>query len=169
VLDAVRRWTFAPLVGEDYVRDAPVAPEAIASRMRSLINTPPRRMLGVLKVRAEWAGVVAGTEFVLWEKRDHATRAVGRIRGRRGGSRVEAHIGVTRRTWVLMVVFFAMFALASFGLLTRIEGLGITPSGISVVALGALVMLTYFWTASLRQRAALKAVLNEVCRAAEPA
>jgi hypothetical protein len=167
VLNVVRDWTIGPLVGEDYVRDVPVAPEALASRLRSAVNVQPKRLLGVLKVHAEWIGIVAGMEFVVWEKRQHATRAVGRIRPRRGGSRVEARIAVTRRTWVLMGVFFALFVVASIGLLSRQDGLGLGPTGLTVAALGGFVMLTLFWSASLRQRAALKAFLNEVLGAAE--
>ncbi len=168
-MDLARRWVLSPLIGEQYVRDVAVAPEALASRLRSAINTRPKRALGVLKVHAEWVGLVAGNDFAVWEKQQHATIATGRIRGRRGGSRVEAHIGVRRRTWVLMLVFFALFVLASIGLLSREEGLGLSPTGLAVAALGAFVTLTLFWSASLRQRAALKAFLNEVFRGPEPA
>jgi hypothetical protein len=167
VLELVRDWFIAPLVGEDYVRDVPVAPEALASRLRSAVNVPPKRVLGVLKIHPEWIGIVAGTEFVVWERRQHATRAVGKIRGRRGGSRVEARIAVTRRTWVMMAIFFALFVLASIGLLSRQEGLGLGPTGLTIAALGGFVTLSLFWSASLRQRAALKAFLNEVLRADE--
>jgi hypothetical protein len=167
VIEAVRNWAISPLVGEDYVRDVAVAPEALAVRLRAAVNVRPKRALGVLKVHAEWVGIVTGTEFVVWEKQQHATRAIGRIRARRGGSRVDARIEVTRRTWVLMIVFFALFVLASFGLLSREDGLGLGPTGLTVAALGGFVMLTLFWSASLRQRAALKAFLNEVLRAAE--
>ena len=158
----------SPLIGERYLRDIPIAPEALSSRLRAAINNRPRRMFGVLKVGSEWVGVVAGNEFVVWEKQGHATRATGRIKGRRGGSRVEAVIAVTGRTRILTVVFFALFVIASLGLLAREEGLGIGPSGLAVAAVGAFVTLTLFWSASLRQRAALRAFLDGVFREREP-
>src|SRR3970040_873631 len=105
-------------LSEELVLDVAVAPEALASRLRSAIDQKPRRVLGVLKVSDEWIGVVDGNDFAVWERRQHATRAEGRIRGRRGGSRVEARIGLTRRSSVLLVVFFALFAVGARGILT---------------------------------------------------
>ena len=169
MIELFRRWVLSPLVGERYVRDVAVAPEALVGRLQAAIVVRPRRALGVLKVHAEWTGLVAGKEFTVWEKQQHATVATGSIRGRRGGSRVEAHIRLRRRTWVLMIVFFVLFVLASIGLLSRQEGLGMGPTGFTVAALGAFVTLTLFWSGSLRQRAALKAFLNEVFRGPEPA
>jgi hypothetical protein len=167
VIDVVRRWATAPLVGEEYVRDVAIAPETLASRLRAAINVRPKRALGVLKVHSEWVGIVAGTEFAVWERQQHATRATGKIRARRGGSRVQARIEVTRRTRILLAVFFALFVVGSLGMLSLEEGLGTGPTGLSVAAFGGFVMVTLFWSTSLRQRAALKAFLNEVFRAAE--
>lgn len=168
MIDAIRRWALSPLVGERYVRDIDVAPEALLGRLRSAINQRPKRALGVLKVSSEWIGVVAGNEFAVWERQQHATRATGKVRGRRGGSRVEAHIGITRRTRVLTIVFVTLFVVAGLGLLSQEGSMGIGPSGLAVVALGTFVTLTLFWSASLRQRAALRAFLNEVFRAPGP-
>lgn len=162
MIEQLRRWAASPLTGEHYTRDVAVAPEALASRLGRAINQKPKRMLGVLKVTSEWIGVVAGHEFVVWERQGHATRAIGTIKGRRGGSRVDVRIGITKRTRILTVVFFALFIAASLGILTRQEGLGIEPSGLAVAALGAFVTLTLFWSASLRQRAALRAFLDGV-------
>lgn len=159
----------SPWVAEDYVLDATVAPEALAGRLRAAINTRPKRALGVLKVHSEWIGLVAGNEFVVWEKQQHATRATGRIRRHKGGARVEARIALTRRTSVLMVVFFTLFAVAALGLLAREEGLGIGPTGLGIAVVGGLVTLTLFWWAGLRQRAALRRFLDEVFREREPA
>lgn len=162
------RWAITPLVAERYVRDIAVAPEALAIRLRTAINRRPKRMFGVLKVSAQWVGVVSGTEFIVWEKQQHATRATGRIRGRRGGSRVEADITLTRRTRMLAVVFFGLFAVAAIGILAREGGLGFGPGGLAVAALGALVTLSLFWSAALRQRAALRAFLNEIFKETGP-
>jgi hypothetical protein len=166
-MDAVRRWALSPIVGEDYVRDVPVAPEAIAARLRAAINVRPKRALGVIKISPEWKGAVTGNEFAIWEKQRRATRMVGRIKARRGGSRVEARLEVQRRTWVLMAVLFALFAVTSIGLLQRETGMGLGASGLAVAVLGALVLLVAFWSAQMRQRAMLKALLNEVLRSAE--
>lgn len=159
---SVLRWLLSPLTGEDYVRDVPVAPEALVNRLRATVNRPPKRALGILKVGPHWVGVVTGREFAVWERQQHALRAVGTIRARRGGSRVQARLVITRRTWILMAALFVLFVFGSFGLLTRPDGIGLGPTGLSIAALGGLVMLTVFWSSSLRQRAALKAFLNEV-------
>lgn len=162
MLVELQRWALSPLVGEQYERDVDVAPEALLARLRKTINQPPKRVFGVLKVSDHWVGVVSGTEFVVWEKQQHATRAEGRIRGRRGGSRVEAHIGVTRRTRILTVVLFVLFVVAAIGTLSREGSLGLTPAGFAVAAVGAIVTLTLFWASALGQRAALRAFLNGV-------
>lgn len=151
-----------PLLGERYVRDVDVAPEALVSRLRGAINNRPKRALGVLKVSAEWIGVVRDNEFRVWERQGHATRATGRITARRGGAHIEADIGITRRTRAMTIVFFALFAVGALGVLAREGGLGIGPPGLAVAALGAMVTLTLFWSASLRQRAALRAFLDAV-------
>jgi hypothetical protein len=162
VIPDLRRLALSPLVGESYVVDVDIAPEALIKRLSGAINHQPKRLFGVLKVSDHWIGVVSGSQFAVWEKQQHATRAEGRIRGRRGGSRVEAHIGVTRRSRVLTVILLALFLLASFEILGREGTLGLTPAGLTVAAVGALVTLTLFWVAALRQRAALRAFLNEV-------
>lgn len=158
----LQRWTTSALTGERYVLDVDVAPEALVARLRRRINAQPKRLFGVLKVGAHWVGIVSGTEFVVWEKQQHAMRAEGRIRPRRGGSRIEAQIGLTQRTRVLAVVFFTLFVIATFGILAREGGLGIGPAGLSVAALGAMVILSLFWSSAMRQRAALRAFLSDV-------
>ncbi|MGH2376917.1 MAG: hypothetical protein ACRDGT_00385 [Candidatus Limnocylindria bacterium] len=151
-------------IAEDLVIEVPVAPEALASRLRSRLNQRPKRALGILKVSDEWIGVVHGNEFAVWERRQHAMRAQGRIRAVRGGSRVEARISLTRRSAVLMVVFFALFAVGAVGILSRPEGLGISPATLVLVGLAVLGTLLVFWVGSLRQRAALRAFLADVFR-----
>ncbi len=168
MIRSLRDVALAPLRGERYVREVAAAPEAVEARLRERLGRPPKRMLGVLKVSDEWVGVAAGKEFVVWERRAHATRVRGRIVGRRGGSRVEATIALTRGTYVLTVVLFTLFAIASFGLLAREEGLGLTPAGIAVALAGGLATLAVFWTASIRQAAALRRFLDDVLSAWEP-
>jgi hypothetical protein len=160
VIDDIRRWAVSPIVGEPYVREIDVAPEALTNRLRARLNAQPRRMFGVLKVRPEFVGLVSANEFVVWERRQHATRAVGRVRGRRGGSRVEAHIALTRRARALSVVFFALFLVVSVAMLLREGGIGIGPPGLAVLALGIALSLVLFYSASLGQRAALRRFLD---------
>lgn len=160
----LRQQALSPLIGESYVVDVDVAPEALMGRLRAVVNRQPKRAFGVLKIGPHWVGAVSDDRFVVWEKQQHATHAEGRIRRRRGGSRIEAHIGVTKRTRILTVVLLALFVVAALGILAREDSLGLTPPGLAVAALGALVTLSLFWAAALRQRAALRAFLNEVFR-----
>jgi hypothetical protein len=150
--------------GEDYVLDVAVAPEALASRLRAAINQKPKRAFGMLKLTDEWVGVVDGNEFAVWERRQHATRAEGHIRGRRGGSRVEARIALTRRSTVLIVVFLTLFMIGAVGSLTLPEGLGLAPGTLALAIAGGLLTLGLFWVGALRQRAALRAFLTQVFR-----
>jgi hypothetical protein len=164
VIADLQRWALSPLVGERYVFEVDVAPEALSARLRTAINKQPKRMFGVLKVSSHWVGAISGNEFAVWEKQQHATRAEGRIRGRRGGSRIEVRIGVTRRAQFLVAVLLILFFAASLGILTREGSLGLGPTGLGVAALGAVVTLTVFWSAALSQRAALRRFLNQVFR-----
>lgn len=149
------------LFGEDYVRDIDVAPEGVASRLRGAINLKPKRVLGLLKVSSEFIGVVAEGEFAVWERSGHATQARGLIRPRRGGTRVEARIGLRQRTLVLGAVFFALFALIAYQLITSAEAPG-GPAAVVFAVVAAAFTAWLFWSASLRQRAALRRFLDEV-------
>jgi hypothetical protein len=151
-------------VTEDLVIDVPLAPEALASRLRSRLNQRPKRAFGILKVSDEWIGVVHGNSFAVWERRQHAMRADGRIRGVRGGSRVEARIALTRRSALMMAIFFVLFAVGAVGILSQPEGLGISPATLVIALLAGFGTLLVFWVGSLRQRAALRAFLADVFR-----
>jgi hypothetical protein len=153
-------------IAEDLVIEVPIAPEALASRLRGRLNQRPKRVLGVLKVSDEWIGAVHGNQFAVWERRQHAMRAQGRIRGVRGGSRVEARIALTRTSAVMMVIFFVLFAVGAVGVLGQPEGLGISPATLAIALLAGVGTLLVFWIGSLRQRAALRAFLADVFRPA---
>lgn len=152
-------------IAEDLVIEISVAPEALTSRLRGRLNRPPKRVLGILKVSDEWIGVVHGNQFAVWERRQHAMRAQGRIRGVRGGSRVEARIALTRRSSVMMVIFFVLFAVGAVGILSQPEGLGISPATLVLAVLAGFGTLLVFYVGSLRQRAALRVFLADVFRA----
>lgn len=151
-------------IAEDLVMDVPIAPEALANRLRARLNQRPKRVLGVLKVSDEWIGVVHGNQFAVWERRQHAMRAEGRIRGVRGGSRVEARIALTRRSSLMMVIFFVLFAVGAVGILSQPEGLGISPATLVLAVLAGFGTLLVFYVGSLRQRAALRAFLADAFR-----
>lgn len=153
-------------IAEDLVIEAPLAPEALASRLRGRLDQKPKRAFGVLKVTDEWIGSVNGNEFTVWERRQHAMRARGRIRGVRGGSRVEARIALERRSAVMLTLFLALFAVGAIGILTQPRGLGVSPATLALAVIAGLATLLVFWIASLRQRAALRRFLADVFRAA---
>lgn len=152
-------------IAEDLVIEVPIAPEALTSRLRTRLDQRPKRAFGVLKVSDEWIGVVHGNEFAVWERRQHAMRAQGRIRGIRGGSRVEARIALTRRSSVMLVIFFVLFAVGAVGILGQPEGFGISPPTLVLAVLAGFGILLVFYVGSLRQRAALRAFLADVFRA----
>jgi hypothetical protein len=162
VIESLRRLAVSPIAGESYVREIDIAPEALTNRLRSRLSERPRRLFGVVKTRPEFVGLVAANEFVVWERRQFATRAVGKVRGRRGGSRVEAHIAFTRRAGVLSAVFFSLFLVVSIGMLAREDGIGLGPGGLAVLALGVALTVGLFYQASISQRAALRRFLDAV-------
>jgi hypothetical protein len=155
-----------PLLEEEYVRDVAVAPEHLIGLLREELAKKPKRALGVLKTGDEFRGMIAGTEFAVWERQQHATRAIGRIRGRRGGSRIEASISLTRRSRILTVAFFVLFAIGAYAVLERGEGFRTDATGISLAIVAGAATLVMFWLVSLQQRARLRRFLDRVFGAA---
>lgn len=151
-------------LSEDLLFEVPETPETLTGRLRARLNQRPKRVLGVLKVSDEWIGVVHGNQFAVWERRQHAMRAQGRIRGVRGGSRVEARIALTRRSALMLVLFFLLFTVGAVGVLSQPEGLGISPASLFIALLAGFGTLLVFWIGSLRQRAALRSFMTEVFR-----
>lgn len=149
-------------LGEDYVLEVAIAPEGALAKLRSAINKRPQRAFGVIKIAPEWVGVVRGTEFEIWERRQHATHAHGRVRGRHGGSRIEARIELTRRARVLTVLFFVLFVLAAIGLAGLPDSRALDATSLLVVVLGGATLAGLYWTASIRQRSALRRFIAEV-------
>lgn len=142
--------------------DVQLAPEAVAGRITLAINRPPRRAFGVLKTENEFVGVVRGTEFEVWERRSHAVHAVGRVKGRRGGSRVELQMRLTPRTRLQLALFFALFALAIVGFaLLPTERPPLVPTPLIGLA-GAVVLGAVFYLGTSRQRADLERFVRGV-------
>jgi hypothetical protein len=132
-----------------------MAPEAAAQRIAVAINLPKKRLFGLLKTQREFVGVVAGVEFEIWERQARAVHAVGRVSGVHGGSRVEARFVMTPRTQLMLVVFFALYAVAAFGIAAQgVHGLSIISLLIAVA--GSLVLAGLFSFAARSQRAQLR-------------
>jgi hypothetical protein len=139
-----------------------MSPDAAVARVRKAINRRPKRVLGVLKVEREYVGVVAGKEFEIWEKRDHAIHAVGRLRGQRGGTRIETAFTLGRRTRAFLVVLFAGYAIAVVGILQLpAEGPAPVPPLIIAVA-GAVLLAGGFLINARRQRSYLRRFVSDL-------
>ncbi len=135
--------------------DVPLPPDAALARVRASINLPRKRALGIFKTQNEYVGVVAADAFEIWERRAHAVHAVGRVRGRRGGSRIEVEFHVNPRARILTVLFYVLYAAAVVQFLALRTS---APSGsldAVVVAAGALAPAAIFAISAARQRANL--------------
>ena len=135
--------------------DVAMAPDAAARRIAGAINLPKKRLFGVLKVQREFLGVVDGTEFEIWERQARAVHALGRVRGVRGGSRIEARFAMPARTRALIVVFFVLFLLAAAAIAdSRPQGFG--SDSIVVLAAGFAALAGLFATGAWWQRRDLR-------------
>src|SRR2546430_13632534 len=99
--------------------DVGTAPSGALARISAAINRRPKRILGVLKVENEYVGHVHGDSFEVWERRQRAIHAVGTVKSRDGGSHIEVRFVVPARTRVLIVLFFALYAVVAAGLALR--------------------------------------------------
>ena len=140
--------------------EVPVPPDAAVARIRDAINRPPRRALGVLKVENEYVGVVTRTEFEIWERRQNAVHAVGRVRPKGRGSRVGLEFHVTPRTRVFAVLFYVLYALAVAQFAAMRGGVGAAEAAVAVA--GAIVTGGFFTLSARRQREDLRAFVERV-------
>jgi hypothetical protein len=139
-----------------------MAPDAAVARVRDAINRRPKRVLGVLKVDREYVGVVGGTEFEIWERRDHAIHAVGRVRGQRGGTRIETAFRLSRRTRALLVLLLAAYAIAVLGILQLPEERPAPLPPVVIAVAGALILTGGFLISARRQRSSLRRFVSEL-------
>jgi hypothetical protein len=139
-----------------------MAPEAAVARIREAIGRRPKRVLGVLKVEREYAGIVGGQHFEVWERRAHAIRAVGQIRGQRGGSRIETAFALSRRARALLVVLFAAYAIAVVGIVQLPAERPAPVPPVVVAVAGALVLAGGFLINALRQRSDLRRFISDL-------
>jgi hypothetical protein len=133
-----------------------MAPDAAVARVRDAINRRPKRVLGLLKVEREYVGVVGGKAFEIWDRRDHAIHAVGRVRGQRGGTRIETAFTLSRRTRALLLLLFAAYVLAVVGIVQLPEERPAPVPPVVVAFAGALVLTGGFLINARRQRSSLR-------------
>ncbi len=151
-------------MADDWSLDVAVAPEGALARIRAAINRPKKRAFGIFKTTNEYVGFTRDATFEIWERQQRAVHALGTVRGRRGGSRIELHFEMPRRTRVLIALFFLVYAIAAGGLTFR-EGGPLGPVEELVVAsVGGLAIAAIFGLARARQRSDLRDFVDSVFR-----
>ena len=149
-------------MNEDWSLDLAMAPEGAAGRIAANINKRGKRAFGVLKTANEYVGVVRANEFEIWEKQKRAVHARGRVVPRHRGSRVEVRFMVTRLTRVLLVPFFALYALAALGIATQPPDPSVSAGEVAVAVAGAALLAALFTASARSQRADLRSFLERV-------
>jgi hypothetical protein len=125
-------------------------------------------MLGVLKVESEFVGVVATEQFEIWERRQHAVHAHGRIDRNPAGSRIGATFPLTPRARILLGAFFMLYVLAGMGILSRVpEATAPIPAWVVLIAGGVLLGVVFF-VGARRQRDELRRFVTTVFADARP-
>ena len=114
----------------------------------------------MLKLDREYVGTVGATAFEIWERRDHAVHAVGRVRGQRGGTRIEAEFRLSRRTRALLVLLFAVYAIAVVGTLQLPEQRSESLPPAAIAFAGAVVLGAGFTISARRQRSHLRTFIS---------
>ena len=146
----------------DWVLEVRIAPEAALARVSGAINRRSRRALGVFKTENEYVGVVQGLEFEIWERHQRAIHAVGRIRGQRGGSRIELRSFLPPRTRALIGLFFALYAVIAAGLALQGKEPAVSAEEFAIAVAGGAVLAAVFAVSARRQRADLRAFLERL-------
>jgi hypothetical protein len=143
-------------VSDDLVLDLEISPRDARERLAAAINRKPRRVLGVLKIESEFVGVVASGEFEIWERRQHAVHAHGRIEKSPAGSTIGANFSLTSRTRILLVVFFVLYLLLGVGIVSRApDATAPIPPWVALLG-GGLALAGLFLVAARQQRGALR-------------
>ena len=142
--------------------DVAIAPEAALARISGAINRPKKRAFGIFKLQNEYVGVVGDSEFEIWERQQRAVHALGAIRARRGGSRLDIRFGIGKRTPVLIAAFFVLYAAVALGIATLDPEPGVTAAELAVAAVGAAILAAMFVAAAARQRSELTAFIERL-------
>jgi hypothetical protein len=151
-------------VAYDWSLEIAIAPDGALQRIAAAINRPKKRAFGIFKTANEYVGFVRDDTFEIWERQQRAVHAVGSVRGRRGGSRIEVRFIIPSRTRALIAGFFALYAVAAVGIALRDEGALGAAEELVIAAFGALVLALTFMAAGARQRAALRGFFDRLLR-----
>jgi hypothetical protein len=146
----------------DWSRDIAIAPEAALARITIAINRPKKRAFGIFKLQNEYVGVVGHAEFEIWERQKRAVHALGSIRGRRGGSRIEVRFGIGKRTLALVAVFFVLYAAVALGISRLDPEPAVTTAELVVAAVGAAILAAIFAASAAQQRADLQGFIERL-------
>ena len=142
--------------------DVSVAPEGALARLASAINRPKRRALGLFKLESEFLGSVRANEFEIWERGQHAIHARGKVKGRRGGTRIEMRFVLSTRARVLMAIFVLLYGALALEFVLR-PGETAEIAAKAAVAIGGLgVIGLIFFIGARRQQADLRAFVERV-------
>jgi len=141
--------------------DVGTAPPGALTRISAAINRRPKRVLGVLKIENEYVGYVRADRFEIWERRQRAVHAVGTVAARGGGSHIEVRFVLPMRTRVLVVLFFALYAVVAVELSLRSDGAVTGPELLAALG-GAVVLSVIFVLAAVRQRSDLKTFVERL-------
>ncbi len=142
--------------------DLSIAPDGASDRLRAAINRPVRRSFGLFKLENEFVGLVRAREFEIWERRQHAIHARGRIDARRGGTRISATFVLSGRSRVLLAAFFVLYLLLSLDLASRDPALALPVPPSVVLVAGALVIAAVFAAGAWKQRADLRRFVSRL-------
>src|SRR6267378_3131586 len=91
----------------------------------------------------------------VWERRQRAIHAVGTVKSRAGGSHIEVRFVIPARTRILVVLFFALYAVVAWGLAVRSED-AVTAQELVAAVGGAVALGLIFVLAGVRQRSDLR-------------
>ncbi|HET7700237.1 MAG TPA: hypothetical protein VFM06_05150 [Candidatus Limnocylindria bacterium] len=150
---------------DQLVLDIKATPEAVLARLQKRIGERPKRAFGVLKTQNEFVGAVADDRFEIWERNQRAVHAVGSVRARRGGTRVEVRFPLTPVSRALLVAFAILYAVVAAGIATQPPDTTMRPEEVIIAASGAALIGALFYGSARRQRRDLEAFLREVLSA----
>ncbi len=145
----------------EFSLEVAIAPDAAVARVKSAINLPRKRMFGVLKTRPEYVGVIDGRSFEIWERQQRAIHAFGQVTAIKGGGRIDVRLFTPPRTRILLGVFFALYLLGGVGITSGGPD-GLTANDVVLVVIAAAFVGAVFWLTAARQRALLRAFIQEL-------
>jgi hypothetical protein len=144
----------------DWSLDVAIAPAGAMATIASAINQPKKRAFGVLKTENEFVGFTHGDTFEIWERQKRAIHGRGKIRGLRGGSRIEVRLAPRGPTKILVGTFFALYALVAVGIATQPPRPDFSIEEIVISLVGAALLAAIFGAGAGQQRADLQRFLE---------